>query len=293
MIRLVTRGSVLMLLALSSASCDSSELVGVVEARAGQFGPSRRIPELSVSNAIDTDPTFTEDRLEIYFCSSRAGNKDIWKSTRETRDAPWSAPTRLDELSSDRREENPSVSPDGLSLWYHTDVDRGLGSIWHSVRGSRDEAWGTPVPAPELSGSATASDVAAGFDESELLAVLSSRLQASGSYDLYLFARDALDVPFGQGELLSSVSSSSDDYDPFIGQQGKFLAFHSLRDGSSDIFRATRESNDEAFAAPGAVSELNTPSDESAPDFSVELDYVMFSSDRDGSDDLYEAEMYR
>jgi Tol biopolymer transport system component len=67
------------------------------------------------------------------------------------------------------------------------------------------------------------------------------------------------------------------------------LAFDSRRLGSADIFRANRETTEDAFAAPRPVDALNSAYEDTAPAISLEFSYVVFSSDREGSVDIFEA----
>src|SRR5262245_30546618 len=52
----------------------------VGDAELGAFSAPTLVTELAYPNALDEDPTFTEDLLEIYFTSDRGGNLDIWMS---------------------------------------------------------------------------------------------------------------------------------------------------------------------------------------------------------------------
>ena len=82
------------------------------------FGTPVLVAELADPNADDEDPTFTEDLLELYFMSDRGGNADIWRSLRAATDDRWGTPTRIVELSSTEIDQTPSVSLDGLTLWF-------------------------------------------------------------------------------------------------------------------------------------------------------------------------------
>ena len=61
------------------------------------------------------------DGLELYFTSDRSGGlgyEDIWVSTRQSTDEPWSPPVNLTAVNSTYREAYPSISPDGLTLYF-------------------------------------------------------------------------------------------------------------------------------------------------------------------------------
>lgn len=277
----------LVLLGACCVGCERGELLGALQPR--PFGPPRLVSELSDPEARDTDPTFTADRCELYFMSDRSGSKDLYRSLRADPTEPWSAPERVDELSTGYQEENPHVSSDGLTLWFYTDRDRSLGTIWQSTRDSRTSPWGEPTPVPSLGNGQGSSDVAVGVGADEKLAVLASSPPQARSYDLYLYERPSRADPFGEPRLLADVSSSADDFDPVLVDGGRLIAFHSNVLGSHDLFTARRGSRNEPFEAPIPVEELNTDAAESAPEFSEDATYVMFSSNRAGTEDLYEA----
>lgn len=107
----------------------------------GAFGPSRRIAELSEVDANDGDPTWTADRTLVVFTSDRGGGIDLWTATRASADLPWSAPTRIVELSNAATEYSPELSPDGLVLWFSV-----AGVVLESARSDRAAAWPTARP---------------------------------------------------------------------------------------------------------------------------------------------------
>ncbi len=272
--------------------CERGELLGVIDTRGtlgGSFGTPQLVAAISDPNAVDTDPTFTGDLLELYFTSDRGGTRDIWRALRAAASDPWQAPTRVDEVSSDHREENPCVAHDGLTLWYYSDIDRARGTIWQSRRATRNDVWGTPIPVPELAVGEGSSNVAVDIDEDEHFAALASLSVGSDSYELYWFARDSADQPFGAATLLTSVNSSVNDYDPFFAQNGLFLAFHATLATGEDIFWTQRDSLLVDFPAPTLTPGLNSTANDSAPAFSSDLSYVMFSSTRSGNEEIYEA----
>lgn len=88
------------------------------------WGVVTKADELSTGDA--RGPNITADRLELYFSGIRAGgmgNYDIYKSTRTTAQAAWSAPALVTELSTSMADADPCVSSDGLTMWFSTDRD--------------------------------------------------------------------------------------------------------------------------------------------------------------------------
>jgi Tol biopolymer transport system component len=248
---------------------------------------------LADPTARDTDPTFTADLRELYFMSTRQTNsKDIWKSVRNDPAVEWGVPVAVPELGSGFQEENPRVSADGLRLWFFTDRDRALGTIWEITRPTTADAWGPLTPVPGLSVGPNSSNVSAGMNDDATLAVLSGRPAGASGYDLYRFVRASVAEPFGEPTALTEVNSASDDFDPYLSPNGLALAFASNRLGNFDIFLARRTSVDVPFEGPVRL-DLNSPDyEESAPHLSPDLAYLMYSADRGSSSEIYEATIF-
>lgn len=89
----------------------------------GTWGPASLVPGLS-SPAADNRPTLTHNGLEIFFYSARAGGlgattTDIWASTRDSLDSPWSAPVDLGPpVNSSASELHPYISSDDETLLF-------------------------------------------------------------------------------------------------------------------------------------------------------------------------------
>jgi hypothetical protein len=284
------------LLVLLVAACERAESLGVLHLAAGGEGGARPseapvlVNELSDPEARDTDPSFTEDLRELYFMSERTGNKEIWRSERPDPASPWGAPELVGELNTPGEEENPHVSNDGRDIWFFTDRDRAEGSLWHSSRAARGQTWSDPLPVPELTTGAGSSDVSVAVDPTRTLFVLNSKLTGNQPYQLYELTRDGPDGEFAEPALLRGVVVTSvDEFDPDLRRGGRFLAFDSRRDGRGQIYVSTREEIDEPFGAAVPVEALRSEFEDGAAMFSEDLDYVMFSSNRGGTSDIYQA----
>src|SRR5882724_9598805 len=110
----------------SSVGCNPTrDLLGTIASPVSDGGGDARVlvpfrftaptlvPALSDPSADDEDPSFTGDRRELYFSSTRSSpNSDIWVSHRLTPADPWGPPTLVSELSSSGIDRSPSVSFD-------------------------------------------------------------------------------------------------------------------------------------------------------------------------------------
>jgi hypothetical protein len=193
----------------AGAGCTRSELLGTIISDAGadaapppppRFTPPVLVAALSDPDAIDEDPTFTGDLLELFFMSTRAGGRDIWTSQRATAADPWQPPTRVGELDSVDSDWAPAVSLDGLRIWFAS--DRGTaprGQIWWATRASRAAAWDPPAPVAELASDSV--DFAPAVDATETTMYLSSdRANAAATaggadFDIYASTRTGTAVP--------------------------------------------------------------------------------------------------
>ena len=79
------------------------------------------VTELS-SPGFDQRPTIRSDGRELLLGSDRSGgigSHDIWVSTRQTKDEPWSIPLNLGlPINSEFEDQHPSLSADGTTLFF-------------------------------------------------------------------------------------------------------------------------------------------------------------------------------
>jgi WD40-like Beta Propeller Repeat len=277
------------------------ELLGVLPAVVQDSGPDAQVRDrphfataelvdrLNVPGADDEAPTLTADLLEIYFMSARSGARHLWTSTRASRTEPWQPPRAVSELNTDSFEITPSVSLDGLRLWFC--VGSTPTRVWLSTRASRSDSWNAALLLTDLlppPGTAQVNSPA--LDESETMIAVALRGTATESWDLYAATRASSDANWGAFAALTGVGSAVNEYDPSLIDGGRELFFSSARSGMDDLFWSFRASNLEAFQAPVALDELNTPDFKDydpfiAPDRSV----LFFASNRLGFSDIYQA----
>jgi WD40-like Beta Propeller Repeat len=263
---------------------------------APMFSPPTLVAEL-VSDGDESDnPTLTADRLEIYFTSEReggAGNVDVWTARRSSVDDPFGPPEPVEAVNSDQTEASPAVSLDGRELWFGTERDGGLGEqdIWRARRESSDDAWSEPLNVPELS--STAKDIPRPPAVSGRIMPLGSRRGSSGYYETFLAERPNEDEPFASPhELIELEVAGQNTVDGFLTEDGLTLFFNrspGAGESSGDLFVARRKSLSEPFGAVAPLLSINTSQDERDPWLSPDGRYLYFSSDRDGTLNIYEA----
>ena len=97
-------------------------------------------------------PEVSADGLSLYFGSPDRpggyGTRDIWVSNRAETSEPWSEPINLGPIVNNGYFNSyPSISSDGLALFFCSDRPDGYGSgdIWVTTRPTIDAEWGPPV----------------------------------------------------------------------------------------------------------------------------------------------------
>ncbi|HOU93565.1 MAG TPA: hypothetical protein PLU22_21080 [Polyangiaceae bacterium] len=252
-----------------------------------RFANPTPVDDLNDPDAKDQDPSLTGDQLEIFFFSDRSGSEDIWTATREAPEASWDPPVPVPELNSDSIEQNPTISRDGLRIWFYSRREP-LG-IYFAERPSRGEPFGAPEPLPIESPTSEGFPIAPSLDVAELRMAIS--IGNADLRDLYEIVRPSLAGSWGPPALLSGVNSDLADSTPFLIDDGRELLFHSGRAGAGDLFWAYREAPGLPVVRVEPLDDLNDPATfDSHPHLTVDRRHVYWGSDRSGNTDIYVAE---
>ena len=109
-------------------------------AEQGGFGPASPVDELN-STGNDIQPNVRKDGREVVFSSNHPypgaqGGQDVYVSTRERLDQPWSTPTNLGTaVNTAAGETRPSLSRDARTLYFgRTPGPEGMSDIYVSTR---------------------------------------------------------------------------------------------------------------------------------------------------------------
>ncbi|MFC1795382.1 LamG-like jellyroll fold domain-containing protein [Planctomycetota bacterium] len=104
----------------------------------------------------DYSAEVSPDGLSLYFSSGRPGGyggRDIWVTTRATTQDDWGTPVNLGlTVNSTSYDAYPSISSDGLALFFTSDRPGGYGDrdIWVTIRPTTGAEWGPPINYPSL-----------------------------------------------------------------------------------------------------------------------------------------------
>ncbi len=256
-----------------------------VDAMLGAFGPPTKIAELS-STKEDWGVTLRADQLEVFFASNRTSSADdIFSATRATTSAPWGAPTLVAALSSTAFDLQPSLSPDGLTIWFTSNRGGAGFEIMTSVRASLAGGWSVPVAVPELNSTADEAPMNV-LANGMTMAFTSNR---GGNYDIYLATRAGASGAWTSTALAMGVNTTGDEFDAQLTQDG--LGIYFTTPGSAlDLVYAHRASTSAAFATPVPLTEvLAVGKNEEDLWVSADERTIVFASDRDGTRDLWQA----
>ncbi len=109
-------------------------------------GPTNMGPTVNTSSD-DMHPTVSADGLSLIFNSWRTGGSggaDLWVTRRPTVSDPWDTTVNLGALVNSGAEDRaPSISADGLELYFHSNRPGGHGSddIWMTTRPTTSDSW--------------------------------------------------------------------------------------------------------------------------------------------------------
>jgi Tol biopolymer transport system component len=174
--------------------------------------------------ALDGSPDISSDGLTLFFNSDRSGGqggRDIWMTSRSSLASAWGTPVNLGPIvNSSAFEGWPSISSDGLSLYYSRGPSEAQPQLAVSKRTSRNDPWGPPENLGIIGGNPDIS--------SDGLSLFFANTGSYGGIDIWVIRRANVNVPFGTPRLLPSpINTSGDDYSPNLSDDGRTLYFYS------------------------------------------------------------------
>ena len=247
------------------------------------LGPWGAPSAIDIPPVGDDDPTATGDLLELYFNRS----SDIYVTKRASLSDAWGTPVAVAELNTADGETTPEVSYDGLTMYFASSRAGTLGGndIWRSTRASRSAAWSSPVHVNELS-SASAEGSPAQTDPLSIL--LDSDRAGATLLDIFIATRGAPMGAFGTPVPIGELNTGKDEGNPMFGAGSLTIYFDSSRSGDRELYVATRTTATTVFGAPVRIDELSSPGDETDAWISPDGHTMYFTSDRDGTQRLWQ-----
>ncbi|OHB66331.1 MAG: hypothetical protein A2Y77_15125 [Planctomycetes bacterium RBG_13_62_9] len=232
------------------------------------------------------------DGLSLYFASEREGGYggtfDMYVASRPSTQEDWGKPLNLGPIvNSSSWDHVPSISPDGLSLYFSSDRPGGSGGLdlWVSTRPTTDSPWGKPVNlGPAVNSSAWDLSPRVSADGLSLL-FHSQRGGGIGGEDIWMSTRATKNDPWGPPMNLGTpVNSGANDGEAVLSADGLTLFFNSDRAGGSgnyDLWVTTRRTVSDPWGPPINLGpSVNTPTVEWCGSLSADGSTLYFCSDR-------------
>jgi Tol biopolymer transport system component len=200
---------------------------------------------------------------------------------------PFSAPTRLaGAWDPNTWYSTPRLSSDELTIYYTT-VVAGVAKMGHATRATPAAAFGPPSLITAEESAANDNDPSVGADQLSLW-FQSTR---SGAQHIYTATRASTSVDFGAPSLIPVVNSAASEAHAYFRKSGSELWFISTRGDAANHYHIyMSRMTGTTFAAPLPIAELNSPSNDFAPQPSEDGLTLLMTSDRaggKGSFDLY------
>jgi len=115
----------------------------------GQFQSPTVAPGLAGVSAVG--PCLRGDGLEIVFNTGGSAQTDLMHATRSSVTAAWDPPTPVTELNTSVDEGWPTLTADGLTIYFESNRVAGQADIYQATRAALDQPFGPATPVVELS----------------------------------------------------------------------------------------------------------------------------------------------
>ncbi|MBW7990204.1 MAG: hypothetical protein FVQ84_09350 [Planctomycetes bacterium] len=208
-------------------------------------------------------------------------------------DFTFGEPTNLGPNVNSKFEENgPSISTDGLTLYFISDLPGGTGGldIWMTTRSSTDADWELAVNIGQPPNSqysywepSISSDGLTLYFSGAHPGTYGTSLPGGlgGQGDIWMITRETVHDDWSERVNIGATVNSQHAIHPSISFDGLSLYFQTHRPGSigahCDIMVATRETTFESFGAPVFVENVNSSTGDWTPDISNDGRILFFS----------------
>ena len=257
------------------------------------FGTPTNLGPPVNSSAWDWNPKISTDGLTLYFASKRPdsyGSGDLWVATRPTANDDWGQPINLGStVNTSSYDQAPSISADGLELYFDSDRPGGFGQqdLYVSTRATKDDLWGAPSNLGSVVNDVSGEGYPDISTDGLSLYFTSDRPGGFGDADLYVSTRASTDDPWGApSNIGSGVNSSSEEATPGISSDGLALFFCGIRPGGYgdyDLWVTTRATTNDDWGEPVNLGPgVNTADLEAVPKISIDGSTLYFQSNRPG-----------
>jgi hypothetical protein len=205
----------------------------------GPWGTPMKVNGASSATNNEDDPTLSSNGLELYYAvAAPAGDKNLYRMTRATRNDPFANPTALTAFNTANTDEGPRLSYDDLTIYFGQN-----GDIYQATRTSIDQPFGVISKVPGVDTTAY----------EKWLAVCGDGMHFMVSRDNGATGQDLFQGVLGQGAgtRIDELSSAASEISTFVSRDCLTAMFASNRvAGSTEIYISTRTAIDQPWGAP-------------------------------------------
>ncbi|MBW8040457.1 MAG: hypothetical protein FVQ85_10695 [Planctomycetes bacterium] len=210
----------------------------------------------------DWTPFLSFDGLSLYFARVSTGTFYYARIFEATREEPYGPFTAVNEVlsSSGQHVLGPWVSLDNLRMYYFAQIENPI--LWQlkvSERASVNDPWPLGSNISELNILGTLHIPKLTADELNLFFSSNNIPGGQGGYDMWMATRPDMNSPFDEVTNLSGINTTAHEVCPSVSPDGLTLHFQSDRNGSHQLFRATRASLSEPFGNVEHLSVFDMP----------------------------------
>lgn len=244
-----------------------------------KFGALVEVPGLSSTSLDESTPRLSPDELTVYFTARALDaatpgtvlDANLYTGSRATVNDAFTV-SEMAALNTTLADQDPSVSSDGLRLYYSSQRSRGEGyHTYLAERSATTAAFAGAALVANVDGPDKTKDDGQAFvtaDGAELW-FTSTRLGTVGGSDIW--TSSLAGTAAGAASAVAELNSASDDWLPVVSADRLTVYFSSSRPGSTlnasgapshDIWTSHRSKVTEAFPVPTRVAELSTPADD-------------------------------
>lgn len=200
--------------------------------------PKQLGPGTINTNANEVGSSIAADGLTLIFSADRTTPNayDLYIATRTSVADDWGTAVRMGSIINTEFDEGgPSLSSDGLTLFFHSDRKggRGLSDIYMATRSVPTGPWDSVANLATIN--STAFDVAPEISQDGLtLYFHSDRAGGLGQLDIWVSKRASKNAPWGKPSLMPEpINSIYIEAGPGVSPDNKIIYFGSNRPGSN------------------------------------------------------------
>lgn len=200
----------------------------------------------------DVTARLSPDELTVVFARRLSTNVyDLYTATRGAREEPFATPELLSTVNSINNDVWPTLSPDGLVLYFDSDRGTGVYHVYVSKRTATAERFGPAVPAAGLMDRETHPMLANG--QALYFTSPTAVRTGVGLDDLWRVELDATGAPKTPTSVLGGVNSTDSEITAAVTEDELRIFFRRTTAGEADVYMAARSTAQDGFGAAAAV----------------------------------------